>query len=158
MNENPRGEPHAAQLATIGLPAGGGLGVNQIRDGRKRALQRALRLRHRRLELGDLALEPPSLGGMRLALRGIQLALARGLVLVAQTVGLAEPGLRRGELLLRADRSVDVRVDAAAPAALDDLVAPAGEASGIEHGGNREAHRPAPGQAAWRRSRAPLCG
>ena len=65
----------------------------------------------------------------------VELALARGLVLVAQAVRLAELGLRRGKAFLGADRAVDVGRDAAAPAALDDLVASLGEAAGIEHAG-----------------------
>ena len=137
--ERIEGEParrtHAAQLAEVGLAAGGRLRVNEVRDRFEGGLQRALGLRHRRLQAGDLVLEPPPLGRVRLAGGARELALARGLVLVAQAIRLAKLCLGRGEPFLGADRAVDVRRDAAAPAALDDLVASLGEAAGIEHAG-----------------------
>src|SRR5262245_14996100 len=124
---------HAPELAEGVLAALGRLGVDQVRDGEEARLERGLGFGELLLERGELVLQAPALGGVRLALLGGELALARGLVLVAAAAELAERRLQARHALLRGDRAVELHPDAPAPAALLDLRAPARERAGVEH-------------------------
>ena len=129
------GLPVSPDLAKVLLAAHRGVGVDEVGQARHGVVQGRLGGGERRLGLAHLLLQAPPLGGVGPTLRLRELALARGLVLVAQPVALVELGLLGRHPLLRRDGGVQIGVDAAAAAALQDVVASLGEGPGVQHGG-----------------------
>ena len=125
----------APELARVLLAAVRHVGMEEVGQAGRDRLERAPRGVDLGLEPRDLLLEPPALGGVRLALLGRELPLARLLVLVAAAPRLVELGLERAEVLRERDRGVDVHAaDPPPPAALGDLVAALAQDPRVEHG------------------------
>ncbi len=136
---------HPPQLAKILLAAGGNFGMDEVRQPREMPIQVFPRLLHDCFGGGHGLLQLAPFGSVGLALLGRELAFATRLVLVATPVELVDLGLGRGHAFLGRDCGLDVRVDAAAAAALDDFVAPGCEGARIQHVA-REAQRPGASQ------------